>query len=161
MIGNYLGTISLCGMVAEMVAILLFEICDFKLNNKSMNEHDQKSLFGSTFEKLGQDRRVQVLYAYSIINDEIKKSFDLIRNKRKKYLHLWSQDHRTLSKDAIEVYHATVSIVVRAIGQDIKEGKIALNPSLVKYLEKRGIVEQSEGLNKEKSTNKSVKQSSE
>ena len=30
MVGNYLGTIALCGMVSEMVAILLFDISDFK-----------------------------------------------------------------------------------------------------------------------------------
>lgn len=78
MVGNYLGTISLCGMVAEMVAILLFEIYDFKLNNKNMNKRQQESLFGNTFEKLGQDRRVKVLHAYSIVDDKIKESFDLI-----------------------------------------------------------------------------------
>ena len=65
MCGNYLSTIALCGMVAEMVAMLLFEITDFHLNNKSMSENDQVSVFGRKFEKLGQDRRVQVLAAYS------------------------------------------------------------------------------------------------
>ncbi len=30
MVGNYLGTIALCGMVAEMVAILRFEISNFR-----------------------------------------------------------------------------------------------------------------------------------
>ena len=33
-IGNYLGTISLCGMVAEMVAILYFDISDVKIGMK-------------------------------------------------------------------------------------------------------------------------------
>ncbi len=59
MVGNYLGTIALCGMVAEMVAVLLYEISNFSLKNRPMTEQDQTSVFGSKFEKLGQDRRVQ------------------------------------------------------------------------------------------------------
>jgi hypothetical protein len=139
MIGNYLGTIALCGMVAEMVAILLFEISNFSLNNKPMSEQNQSSVFGSEFEKLGQDRRVKILYAYGIIDDHLKKAFDQIRTKRKRYLHIWSQDHDRLPADAIEAYNAAISIVVSAIGQDLQEGKLVLNPKLVKYLDQKGI----------------------
>ena len=64
MVGNYLGTISLCGMVTEMVAILLFEVSEFSLNAKPLTDKEQTALFGSSFEKLGQDRRVKVLRAF-------------------------------------------------------------------------------------------------
>ena len=47
MVGNYLGTIALCGMVAEMVAILLFEIAEIKLDDKPMDEEAQRRIFGS------------------------------------------------------------------------------------------------------------------
>ncbi len=144
MFGNCLGTISLCGMVAEMVAMLLFDISAFKINNNLMNPSDQKAVFGSCFEKLGQQRRVDILDAYMIIDAETKTKFDLIRERRKRYLHLWSQDHETLANDAVAVYQAAVSIVVGAIGQDIRDGKICLNPRLVKYLERRGSLEPKE-----------------
>jgi len=78
MFGNYLGTISLCGMVAEMVAMLLFEISDFMINNKVLDEEGQKGLFGSTFEKLSQDRRSEILHTYNLIDDELKSAFDTI-----------------------------------------------------------------------------------
>ena len=128
-------------MVAEMVAILLFEISDFQINQKKMTNKDEKSVFGSSFENLGQYRRVEILHAYNIIDDTIKDAFDLVRTKRKRYLHLWSQDYAALPVDAVAVYNATVTIVIRAIGQDFKDGKIILNPALVKYLEKSGIYE--------------------
>ncbi|MCP4608501.1 MAG: hypothetical protein GY845_07290 [Planctomycetes bacterium] len=144
MVGNYLGTISLCGMVAEMVAILLFEISEFKINNRIMAEDDQIATFGGSFEKLGQYRRVQILHTYSIIDKETKESFDLIRLKRKRYLHLWSQDHDTLASDARDTYNSAVLIVVKAIGQDITDGKINLNPALVKYLQRSGIFEETD-----------------
>ena len=139
MVGNYLGTISLSGMVSEMVAMLLFEMSDLSLNNRSMNNKDEKALFGSPFEKLGQHRRVEVLHAFSIIDDDTKADFDLIRTTRRKYLHLWSQDHESIPKDACNSYNAAVSIVVKAIGQDIRDGMLMINPKLVKYLERSGV----------------------
>ena len=139
MVGNYLGTISLSGMAAEMVAILLFDIYEPTIKNKAMTAQDEKALFGSSFEKLGQHRRVEILHAFNIIDGDLKKDFDLIRLTRRKYLHLWSQDHATLPSDAVSAYNAAVSIVVKAIGQDIHNGKISLNPALVKYLERSGV----------------------
>lgn len=142
--GNYIGTISLCGMVAEMLSLLLYDISEFKINNKIMDERDQRSLFGARFEKLGQNRRIEVLSAYGIIDDDTKSTFDTIRTKRRRYLHLWSQDHEFLPSDAVEVYFSAVSLVVKVIGQDIREGKLFLNPALVKYLERQGTYEPAE-----------------
>jgi hypothetical protein len=135
-VGNYLGTISLCGMVAEMVAILLFEMSEFRLNNRLMSETDQNELFGSSFEKLGQDRRVKILQVYGLISTEMRKAFETIRLKRKKYLHFWSQDYDTLPSDAVVAYNAAVLIVVHAVGQDIKEGKLILNTNFITYLKR-------------------------
>lgn len=139
MCGNFLGTIALCGMVAEMVAMLLFEIANINLNNRPMSEKDQAAVFGSKFEKLSQERRVQVLSAYGVINDNVDEGFKVIRTTRRQYLHLWSQDHEKLPTDAIKCFQAAVILVVSAIGQDIKDGKLLLNPSIVKYLEKKGL----------------------
>ncbi len=141
MIGNYLGTISLCGMVGEMVAILLFEISNISINGRPLDKNDQVGLFGSEFEKLGQERRIGVLRSYNLIDDLLKANFDLIRTKRRRYLHIYSQDHANLPSDAIEVFKAAVAVVVKAIGQDIQDGKIILNPALVGYLEEHNIVE--------------------
>jgi hypothetical protein len=138
-LGNFLGAISLCGMVAEMVAMLLFDIAEVRLNNRPMDERDQEALFGRSFEKLDQHRRVAVLRAYGAIDDETKKAFDLIRATRRKYLHLWSQDHGRLAQDAVTVFKAAVRLVVRVIGQDIQDGKIVLNAALTKYLERTGV----------------------
>ena len=141
MLGNYLGTISLCGMVAEMVAIMLFEMSEIRINDRPLTPATQAAVFGRTFENLGQDRRVDVLAAHGTIDEVTKRAFDLIRTKRKRYLHLWSQDHEQLPNDARAVYQAAVAIVVRAIGQDIEDGKIRLNPQLIKYLGKSGVFE--------------------
>jgi hypothetical protein len=138
MCGNYLGAIALCGMVAEMVAMLLFEITDFRLNDRPMSGKDQVSVFGRKFEKLGQDRRVQILAAYSIIDKSLLDAFESIRTIRNRYLHLWSQDHEQLPLDAVKSFEAAVLLVVVAMGQKIKDGKLILNPALVSYLKRKG-----------------------
>jgi hypothetical protein len=138
MCGNYLGTIALCGMVAEMVAMLLFQITNFRLNNRPMSEKDQISVFGRKFEKLGQDRRVQILSAYGVIGKNLEEAFESIRITRNRYLHLWSQDHEQLPVDAVKSFEAAVLLVVSVIGQNIKDGKLVMNPALVRYLEQKG-----------------------
>ena len=137
MVGNYLATISLSGMVAEMVAILLWEITDSQINGRTMTTKDEKTLFGNEFEKLGQERRVLVLSAYGVIDDTTKSNFDKIREVRRNYLHLWSKDHDRIPSDGIQCFHAAVALVVTAIGQGIQEGRFVLNPRLMQYLDRR------------------------
>jgi hypothetical protein len=140
-VGNNLAVVALCGMVSEMVAVLLWQLTEASLNARPMTPKEELALFGSSFEKLGQERRVRILEAYGVISPEEVKMFDTIRLIRRKYMHLWSQDHDRLSDDAVACFHAAIGLVVKAIGQDIKDGAVVLNPRLVKYLKRQGIYE--------------------
>jgi hypothetical protein len=140
-VGNNLAVVALCGMVPEMVAVLLWQLAEANLNGRPMTTEDEAALFGNSFEKLGQERRVRVLASYGIVSSTVVEMFDTIRFARRKYLHLWSQDHDRLPDDALACFHAGIGLVVAAIGQDIKDGAIVLNPKLVKYLEKQGMYE--------------------
>jgi hypothetical protein len=106
-----------------------------------MTSEDEAALFGSSFEKLGQERRVRVLTAYGLIPTKVAEMFETIRAIRRRYLHLWSQDHDRLAGDAVACFHAAIGLVVTVIGQDVKDGAIVLNPHLVKYLERQGMYE--------------------
>jgi hypothetical protein len=139
MVGNYLAVIALAGMVAEMVALLRWELAEISLNGRPMTSDDEKALFGTAFERLGQERRLQVLFAYGLIDAAAKGRFDTIKETRRGYLHLWSQDHESLPKDAIKSYHAAVALVATTIGQDFRDGKIVISQPLVKYLERHGV----------------------
>jgi hypothetical protein len=86
-----------------------------------------------------------VLSAYNIIGPDAQQHFEIIRQARRRYLHLlWSQDHDCLLNDAAKCFHAAVSLVVGAIGQDVQDGKLVLNPRLALYLERKGIYEPTE-----------------
>ncbi len=142
LVGNYLGTISLCGMVAEMVALLLYEIANIRVNEQSITADIEKRLFGAEFEKLGQERRVSVLNAYGLIGDNEKSAFELIREKRRKYLHFLSHGHETASDDAVRVYVAAVQLVYYAIQPTLVDaGTMSFNPSLMNYLKKIGFLD--------------------
>ena len=139
MVGNYLGTISLCGMVSEMLAILIFEVAGPGINGARMTETSQKELFGSSFEKLGQERRISILHAYNLIYGDLKNPFDRVRLKRRQYLHLWSKEYDKLSNDAVDCYRDMLRIVAFVLGQNIRDGKLLLDPKLTKYLRAQGV----------------------
>jgi len=139
-LGNHLGTIALCGLVAEMTTILVFE-----LNQSS-------KVSAPAFEKLSQHARITFLSGKAIkvagkdvqdtriIDDDLKRCLDGIRNLRKKYLHYLSQDHTPLSVDARRIYGETVATVVAVLGQEIKDGQLVVNPQLLDYLKEKGIL---------------------
>lgn len=139
MLGNYLDTISMCGFVAEMMAVFLKETSEITISNKPISEVE-KNLFGREFEKLGQDRRIEILKSFSIIDDEIFAKFDTIRLTRAKYLHRFSEDHNQIAPDAKEVFTNTLSILISIFGQQIKDGKISYSTNVVRYLKNVGLL---------------------
>ena len=139
-VGNYLGTISLCGVVSEMLAILLFKCSEIQINGSPLTESGEKAIFGSSFEKLGQQRRVSILYGYNLIDEEIKDTFDKLREMRRRYLHIWSEDCQSMHQDAVDCYEAASKITLFVIGQDVKDGRLLLKPNIIEYLRKNRVL---------------------
>ena len=137
-LGNNLAVIALCGIVAEMVAVLLWRSAEAKIDGKKFSRRDEKALFGSDFESLGQYRRVKILVAYGIVVRPVEQLFDTIRSKRNQYLHRWSKDHESLSKDAEECFHAAVGVVRETLCLDDFDDMFLLEPNLMKFLRQRG-----------------------
>jgi hypothetical protein len=140
-LGNYLACIALCGMVGEMVAILLWDISKAQLHGQPVTEANQRALLGSTFEKLGQERRVAVLHALRLVDDATKTAFDDLREIRRRYLHFLSQPHAQLSADARRAYERALKVVAVVLGPTFHEGKVSLRPDLMDYLIEKGIVQ--------------------
>lgn len=141
LLGNYIGTISLCGMVSEMIAIFLHRVSNIKFNNKPINKTTQKRLYGSEFEKLGQERRINILHAFGIINEKVKGYFDIIRTRRRRYLHFFSQEHSNIQKDALECIESIEYLMLNLMGPKLKDGKVQFNPDFMSYLVQQGIVQ--------------------
>jgi|SRR5688572_18708129 len=142
MLGNYLGTIALCGLVSEMAAVLLFDANRLEIGgaagSREMTEKDQRRLFGSRFEDLGQQRRVDVLRAFGIIDGDLAELLNQVRGTRRKYLHLLSEGGARVAEDAAQTFNRTVTIVARTLGQELEEGKVKLRPEILRYLVAKG-----------------------
>ncbi len=136
MLGNYLGTIALCGFVAEMIATMAFEMAETRLGGKPLDEKGQEGIFGDTFERLRQERRTKILHTLGHVDDDLKSHFDMILTTRNKYLHIYSKEFSDLPTDAKEVFSAALRVVVKVIGQDVQDGKLKLSPQIIKYLDR-------------------------
>lgn len=134
LVGNFLGTLSLCGMIGEMLAIFKFEISNIKVNGQPLTADLQRSLFGHTFEKLGQERRIEILKTYNLIDSDGFADLEKIRKIRNNYLHYWTKDHESLENDAFQVFAATVDTILRFFPQQFTNGVMHLDPSIMKYL---------------------------
>ena len=138
MFGDYLGTVALCGLVAEMIAILLYEVEHPRVHRGILPAEAQHGLYGQAFEKLGQHRRVEVLLAYGFIGKDTKDHYDRIRTCRKKYLHYWTSSHDDLAADAAACFRSTVRTVVDGLGLGLKDRKIVVRTGLVEYFASSG-----------------------
>jgi hypothetical protein len=145
MIGNFLGTIALCGMVCEMLSVLLFEMMPLHLKGQPMSKGDEERLFGDSLEHLRQERRVKILFALGIISEDIKSDFDCVRKLRNKYLHVYSHEPEDAAGDARQTHAKTLSLVVRNLGYSISGGAFRFRPEFMKYLASRGLVRVAEG----------------
>jgi hypothetical protein len=141
-LGNYLATIALCGMVAEMAAIILYEVREFTINAKPLDDEKQRGVFGSTVEKMGQERKIQLLSALGTLSQKERDDLWLVKEIRRKYLHLYSHTHENAQADARAAFIATASVIASMLGLGVAAGKITLDERFVQYLRKIGFLAQ-------------------
>jgi len=135
-LGDYVATIALCGTVGEMLAILLWKINDFRLNGRPITEQDEIGIFSSSFENLGQDRRLKILKTFGYITETQYNSFDIIRKIRKPYLHLWTTDLQNEQTDALDVFKKSFQLFKEVTGIGLADaGTVKVSPLLMKLFE--------------------------
>lgn len=137
-LGEYPATIALCGVVGEMLAILLWKINDVRLKGQPIAEKDEVGLFGKPFEKLNQDQRLKILKTFSHIDENQYNNFDLIRKSRRPYLHLWTADLKDEKKEALDIFKKTFQLFKEITGIGLADaGSVKVNPLLLKLFEKQ------------------------
>lgn len=147
-LGNYLGTIALCGMATEMSALLMFEAFDVH-NGISKHKRRVPAAFAqyfkgnNKFEREGQKRRVEILFELHVIDRPTKEKFDLVRDIRRRHLHLMSQPLDRIQQDAVKAFLASVQVVKYCLGLDVRDDKVALRPEIHSWLESKGYAKRS------------------
>ena len=120
--GNYVGSIALCGIVAEKIAILIHAI---STPDKTKREE---------FEGLGQAKRVKHLKRAKLIDEQFERDFDAIREVRIDYLHYWQIAEERTAERAVQAYAAAIRLVLGMMDAEISEGQVRLNSKLTEYL---------------------------
>ena len=131
-LGNYAGSIALCGIVGEKVAILIHAI-------NTPNKTERKA-----FEREHQPGRLNILKELRMINAQSAKDFWCINEARKTYLHHWNAPEEDTAGQAAKTYAAATRLVDAAMGIIFAEGIPNAKPEFAKYLEDRGVIVENE-----------------
>lgn len=133
MLGNFIGTIALCGMIAEIVAILRYEIEDDRIAAEGLESVER-------FESFGQDQRVRYLKKKKIVTDPmVLQWFDVVRETRRQHLHFFSPAGSDPTNDAVTCYRIAHALVSWIIGNRHEQALPEVNPGLVKWLDRKGL----------------------
>jgi len=142
-LGNYLGAIALCGMVAEMAALLCFESFVEHSGIRSKRSKPapkfKKHFEPKKFERYRQTERIKALDEMGLVPAEAKAWFHEVRVIRNRHLHLMSQSVGDAAKDAVSAFLAAVKVVKFVLGLGIAEdGRLALRPEILTWMEVQG-----------------------
>jgi hypothetical protein len=140
--GEFLATIELCAHVGEMLAQLAWEITPITHNQKRVTPEFERGLFGRRFEKLGQERRIEVLKTFRAVSDHQASLFDELRTKRVSYFHLWSAGTDNGRADASSCFRTALALTkeILQIGLDPNDRrKLVINPLLSAYLSEKRV----------------------
>lgn len=133
--GLYGPSISMSAVAAESLQIILWEMNSPTIKNKKITEIQEKKIFGRKFEKLEQNRRIEILETFEFISKEQKEKFCHIRDKRNLYLHPWKEDFENEEGDACLCYEEAFSLFKEITGVKLKTaGSIEANPMLIKWM---------------------------
>jgi hypothetical protein len=134
---NYLGTIALCGLIAEMIAILLFELHERKLDETRLKHALAAERARLPFDEVRQERRVRVLKRLRLITPRQVKWFGTIRDIRNRHLHFFRPDGGS-EKEALLVYEAALGLIYTITRASGSRGKLSTNPLLMDMLRRQG-----------------------
>jgi hypothetical protein len=137
-LGDYIATVSTCGIVGEMLTILIWKINEIKLNNKPLSKNMEKVIFGHSFEeRLSQDRRLKILKTFGLINERQYQELDSIRGIRNRYLHSWEEKILNEKKDAFNSLKYSFGIFrdITGIGIGDEPGTVKVDPKLLKLFQ--------------------------
>lgn len=137
-LSNYLSTIALCGMAAEMIAMLIYDMLHEL--RESIPEVDRSKLIPfAQFERKGQKGRVDHIMRMQCIPINLRVPFDTVREVRRSYLHFYTKDISDLKRDALKCYRACCVLVSSILPHHFTGQGFQLSPALLEYLKKKGI----------------------
>lgn len=106
---EYLTSIALSGIVGETMAHVLYQINDTRMNGMAIDPDFEKAIFGKSFDKLGQVRRIGILNKLGYISNIQREMLLYLQKTRVPYMHWWN-----LGKSASDIKKDAQRAVVEA-----------------------------------------------
>lgn len=151
-LSDYIGCISMCGMVCEMVIIFIYDLISINCEAEFLESIIDN--FGK-YERWGQEKRIKNLkrittsshyYKDECVNnlkpfagllcESIFNNANTVKNIRREYLHFLSKDYSNLKSDAQNVYKSTHELVSDVVAFQPGEGGVIVPRHLEKHIEK-------------------------
>ena len=139
-LGLYSASIALSAVVAESMQILIWEMHGMKINGSMMTSEQEKVVLGKKFERIYQDRRIEMLYTCDWITLDQKSFFHNIRIIRNRYLHSWREDFSNEKKEALLCYHQAFKLFREITGVTLSSASsVAANPLLIQWMSRQSL----------------------
>ena len=104
-----------------------------------MSEDDQKSNWGCTFERLGQEKRVDELQRLKFISEEIARKLDYLRSTRRPYFHVWEKALSKIDSDSHGMYLKAVDLVKEVFDIRIEPPSLKISDEVLRFLQQSGV----------------------
>lgn len=137
--GDYVGTIALCGMLSEMTILMCYDMIEIMYRNR-LYSFSEKPIKYEKFERYGQAKREEYIDKF-LDKKEIVNLSKSIREIRNKYLHYFKMEYSTLESDSEEAYENIIDMLKIVTGLGISKtrpGAIALDPNFLHYIKLKG-----------------------
>lgn len=134
MLNSHIGTIALCGLICEMITLLIFEI--------NLIKNDDTEITGKmiSFQNKRQSDRIIELRK-NIISEEILDNLDFVRDIRNRYIHEFCIEYTNIKKDAKEVYMRTHKVLYTFLKPVYDKKTLEFSKDFIFYLEKKGCIQ--------------------
>lgn len=137
-IGEYVSCIAMSGLAAEMMTLVIWNMSEFSIAGKGLDEAGQKILFG----RIDQERRIKILRLTNAIQEDDQKMLEEIRKIRNRYTHLWNIKSNQDKGNAKKLIRDTLILFKNVSGIDLYiddkgKQKLKVSPIFLKFLKSK------------------------
>lgn len=137
-LGEYVSCIAMSGLAAEMMTLVVWNMSEFSVAGKLLDEEEQKILFG----RIDQERRIKLLRLTNAIQNDDQNKLEEIRKIRNKYTHSWDIKSTQDKGNAKKVIRSALILFKNISGIDLyidDNGKqqLKVNPRFLKFLKSK------------------------
>ncbi|MCF7812457.1 DUF4145 domain-containing protein [Candidatus Gracilibacteria bacterium] len=137
-LGEYVSCIAMAGLAAEMMTLVVWNMSEFSVAGKVLNDEEQKVLFG----RIDQERRIKLLRLTNAIQDDDQKMLEEIRNIRNNYTHSWDVKSTQDKGNAKKVIRYALILFKNISGIDLyidknRKQQLKVNPRFLQFLKSK------------------------